>query len=100
MIRLVLITSTFQKSLSDWQRVYLSRVSLASSGHYRCEVSAEGPSFSSVSGGGHMEVGLGLLALIILILMMVDLINLRRWLFYQKIGQLLPVAKVATGQGI
>ncbi|XP_032793380.2 uncharacterized protein LOC116930122 [Daphnia magna] len=44
------------KTLSDWQRVYLSRVSLASSGHYRCEVSAEGPSFSSVSGGGHMEV--------------------------------------------
>lgn len=47
-----------QKSLSDWQRVYLSRVSLASTGHYRCEVSAEGPSFSSVSGSGHMEVNL------------------------------------------
>ncbi|XP_046644532.1 uncharacterized protein LOC124329499 [Daphnia pulicaria] len=44
------------KTLSDWQRVYLSRVSLASTGNYRCEVSAEGPSFSSVSGSGHMEV--------------------------------------------
>ena len=37
-------------------RVLLTSVTLASSGHYRCETSAEAPSFSSVSGSGNMEV--------------------------------------------
>jgi len=31
-----------QKSLSNWKSIYLNRVNLASSGTFRCEVSAEG----------------------------------------------------------
>ncbi|XP_077301166.1 uncharacterized protein LOC143921688 [Arctopsyche grandis] len=42
--------------LSDDKRVTLKGVTLKSSGLYRCEVSAEAPSFSSVSGEGRMEV--------------------------------------------
>ncbi|XP_046385740.1 uncharacterized protein LOC124155724 [Ischnura elegans] len=41
---------------SDSTKVFLRSVSLKSSGVYRCEVSAEAPSFSSASGEGRMEV--------------------------------------------
>ncbi|XP_071448887.1 uncharacterized protein [Hetaerina americana] len=41
---------------SDSTKVFLRTVTLKSSGVYRCEVSAEAPSFSSVSGEGRMEV--------------------------------------------
>lgn len=34
----------------------LKRLNLKSSGHYRCEISAEAPNFSSVEGEGRMEV--------------------------------------------
>ena len=49
-------TIEIQRTESNSKRVHLSSVTLASSSHYRCEVSAEAPSFSSVSGGGYMEV--------------------------------------------
>ncbi|XP_046385741.1 uncharacterized protein LOC124155726 [Ischnura elegans] len=42
--------------LSDSMKVFLRSVTLRSSGVYRCEVSAEAPSFSSASGEGRMEV--------------------------------------------
>ncbi|CAO1430079.1 unnamed protein product, partial [Diamesa hyperborea] len=42
--------------LSDSTKVYLKNISLKASGLYRCEVSAEAPSFSSVQGEGHMQV--------------------------------------------
>ncbi|KAG8232936.1 hypothetical protein J437_LFUL013629 [Ladona fulva] len=42
--------------LSDSMQVYLRSLTLRSSGVYRCEVSAEAPSFSSASGEGRMEV--------------------------------------------
>ncbi|XP_071448177.1 uncharacterized protein [Hetaerina americana] len=42
--------------LSDSVQIFLRSVTLKSSGVYRCEVSAEAPSFSSVSGEGRMEV--------------------------------------------
>ncbi|XP_046469963.1 uncharacterized protein [Neodiprion pinetum] len=42
--------------MSDSQQVFLRHVSLRTSGLYRCEVSAEAPSFTSVHGDGHMEV--------------------------------------------
>ncbi|XP_068086942.1 cell adhesion molecule 2 [Anabrus simplex] len=41
---------------SDSQKVLLRNVSLKTSGLYRCEVSAEAPSFTSVHGEGRMEV--------------------------------------------
>ncbi|KAL4708392.1 hypothetical protein ACJJTC_019628 [Scirpophaga incertulas] len=41
---------------SDDQRVTLHQVMLKSSGLYRCEVSAEAPSFASAAGEGRMEV--------------------------------------------
>ncbi|XP_076390663.1 uncharacterized protein LOC100875340 isoform X11 [Megachile rotundata] len=41
---------------SDHQQVLLQNVSLHSSGQYKCEVSAEAPSFNSVSAEAHMEV--------------------------------------------
>ncbi|KAG6459894.1 uncharacterized protein LOC115449797 [Manduca sexta] len=41
---------------SDDQRVTLHQVTLKSSGLYRCEVSAEAPSFASAAGEGRMEV--------------------------------------------
>ena len=41
---------------SDERRVVLRSVNLKSSGMYRCEVSAEAPSFSSVHGEGRLEV--------------------------------------------
>ncbi|XP_029041877.1 cell adhesion molecule 3-like isoform X1 [Osmia bicornis bicornis] len=41
---------------SDHQQVLLQNVSLHSSGQYRCEVSAEAPSFHSVSAEASMEV--------------------------------------------
>ncbi|KAK2727280.1 cytotoxic and regulatory T-cell molecule-like isoform X2 [Artemia franciscana] len=44
-----------ERSSSD-QNVVLPNVGLPSSGHYKCEVSAEAPSFVSVSGGGVIEV--------------------------------------------
>ncbi|KDR20029.1 hypothetical protein L798_05264, partial [Zootermopsis nevadensis] len=42
--------------LSDSQEVLLKNVNLKASGIYRCEVSAEAPSFTSVHGEGRMEV--------------------------------------------
>ncbi|XP_049780172.1 uncharacterized protein LOC126177000 [Schistocerca cancellata] len=42
--------------LSDSQQVILRSVSLRATGVYRCEVSAEAPSFTSVHGEGHMQV--------------------------------------------
>ncbi|KAK1129707.1 hypothetical protein K0M31_019422 [Melipona bicolor] len=41
---------------SNHQQVLLQDVSLHSSGQYKCEVSAEAPSFNSVSAEGSMEV--------------------------------------------
>ncbi|XP_017767217.1 PREDICTED: cell adhesion molecule 2-like isoform X2 [Eufriesea mexicana] len=41
---------------SDQQQVLLQDVSLHSSGKYKCEVSAEAPSFNSVSAEANMEV--------------------------------------------
>ncbi|KAK3915186.1 Cell adhesion molecule 2 [Frankliniella fusca] len=41
---------------SDERRVVLRNVNLKSSGTYRCEVSAEAPSFQSVHGEGRLEV--------------------------------------------
>ncbi|XP_072941012.1 uncharacterized protein [Epargyreus clarus] len=41
---------------SDSRRVVLHQVTLKSSGLYRCEVSAEAPSFASAAGEGRMEV--------------------------------------------
>ncbi|XP_011565392.3 uncharacterized protein LOC105395150 isoform X1 [Plutella xylostella] len=41
---------------SDSRRVVLQQVTLRSSGVYRCEVSAEAPSFASAAGEGRMEV--------------------------------------------
>ncbi|PNF43246.1 hypothetical protein B7P43_G14881 [Cryptotermes secundus] len=41
---------------SDGQQVLLKNVNLKASGKYRCEVSAEAPSFTSVHGEGRMEV--------------------------------------------
>ncbi|XP_048484946.1 uncharacterized protein LOC105395552 isoform X1 [Plutella xylostella] len=41
---------------SDSRRVVLQQVTLRSSGAYRCEVSAEAPSFASAAGEGRMEV--------------------------------------------
>ncbi|XP_017884556.1 uncharacterized protein LOC108627695 isoform X2 [Ceratina calcarata] len=41
---------------SDHQQVLLQDVSLHSSGQYKCEVSAEAPSFNSVSAEANMEV--------------------------------------------
>ncbi|CAG9560278.1 unnamed protein product [Danaus chrysippus] len=43
-------------SKSDDRRVVLHQVTLKSSGLYRCEVSAEAPSFASSAGEGRMEV--------------------------------------------
>ncbi|XP_039748901.1 junctional adhesion molecule 2A-like [Pararge aegeria] len=43
-------------SKSDDRRVMLHPVTLKSSGQYRCEVSAEAPSFASAAGEGKMEV--------------------------------------------
>ena len=45
-----------QRTHSNAQRVLVDEVGRASSGAYRCEVSAEAPAFSSVSGGGRMDV--------------------------------------------
>ncbi|XP_046386602.1 uncharacterized protein LOC124156237 [Ischnura elegans] len=42
--------------LSDSVQIFLRSVTLKSSGIYKCEVSAEAPSFASVSGEGRMEV--------------------------------------------
>ena len=52
----LLFTLAFQLSGSDSQQVMLHKLDLRSTGVYRCEVSAEGPSFSSVQGGGRMTV--------------------------------------------
>lgn len=41
---------------SDDRRVVLHQVTLKTTGLYRCEVSAEAPSFASVAGEGRMEV--------------------------------------------
>ena len=46
----------FQHRKSDHQQVLLQDVSLHSSGQYKCEVSAEAPSFNSVSAEASMEV--------------------------------------------
>ncbi|VVD00140.1 unnamed protein product [Leptidea sinapis] len=43
-------------SKSNDRRVVLHQVTLKSSGLYRCEVSAEAPSFESAAGEGRMEV--------------------------------------------
>uniref|UniRef100_A0A182MRR3 Ig-like domain-containing protein n=1 Tax=Anopheles culicifacies TaxID=139723 RepID=A0A182MRR3_9DIPT len=41
---------------SDGTKVFLRGLTLKSSGVYRCEISAEAPSFNSVQGAGRMEV--------------------------------------------
>lgn len=46
----------FQHQLSDNFRVTLKRLTLKSSGLYRCEVSGEAPNFPSAEGEGRMEV--------------------------------------------
>lgn len=45
-----------QHQSSNDVKVMLKRLNLKSSGMYRCEVSAEAPSFSSVEDEGRMEV--------------------------------------------
>jgi hypothetical protein len=45
-----------QLQLSDSQKVTVGNINLAATGMYRCEVSAEAPSFTSVNGEGLMEV--------------------------------------------
>lgn len=45
-----------QHEASNNVRVKLKRLSLKSSGLYRCEVSAEAPNFSSDLGEGRMEI--------------------------------------------
>lgn len=45
-----------QHEASNNVKVKLKRVTLKSSGLYRCEVSAEAPNFSSAEGEGRMEV--------------------------------------------
>ncbi|XP_059472208.1 uncharacterized protein LOC132194745 [Neocloeon triangulifer] len=45
-----------QRHFSNNYNVHLQSLNLRSSGLYRCEVSAEAPSFSSVNGEGRMEV--------------------------------------------
>jgi len=42
--------------MSNDKKVALKSVNLKSSGFYRCEVSAERPTFTSAEGGGRMEV--------------------------------------------
>lgn len=46
----------FQNEESDSHQVALRGVTLKSSGLYRCEVSAEGPSFFSAQKEGRLEV--------------------------------------------
>lgn len=46
----------FQLGLSDSKKVVLRNVNLKSSGLYKCEVSAEGPSFGSGESEARMEV--------------------------------------------
>lgn len=41
---------------SNDRQVALSQVDLATSGRYRCEVSAEGPAFQTVTDHGNMQV--------------------------------------------
>ncbi|XP_026671836.1 uncharacterized protein LOC108627695 isoform X3 [Ceratina calcarata] len=50
------VSILFQRRRSDHQQVLLQDVSLHSSGQYKCEVSAEAPSFNSVSAEANMEV--------------------------------------------
>lgn len=45
-----------QLSLSDSRKVVLRALNLKSSGLYRCEVSAEAPSFASAQSESRMEV--------------------------------------------
>lgn len=45
-----------QHQLSDSKQVTLKQVNLKSSGDYRCEVSLEAPSFTSVQGEGRMDI--------------------------------------------
>ena len=45
-----------QKSHSTGESVVLRSVTTATAGFFRCEVSGEGPSFPSVSDGGHLTV--------------------------------------------
>jgi hypothetical protein len=45
-----------QHQMSNDKQVALKSVNLKSSGVYRCEVSAERPTFSSAEGEGRMEV--------------------------------------------
>lgn len=47
---------SFQLSNSNDKKVSLKNVSLMMRGIYRCEVSAEAPSFSTVYGEARMEV--------------------------------------------
>ena len=44
-----IIKTSLQSHLSDQQSVYLGRLSQASTGRYRCEVSGEGPMFATDS---------------------------------------------------
>lgn len=46
----------FQHKHSDSTRVMLRQITIKSTGHYRCEISAEAPNFASIQGEGHMEV--------------------------------------------
>lgn len=43
-------------SVSDNRKVVLNSVNFKSSGNYRCEVSAEAPSFASAQSEARMEV--------------------------------------------
>lgn len=53
---LVIIEFLLQHHNSNSQKVILKHVTLDSTGVYKCEVSAEAPSFLSVKGKGYMEV--------------------------------------------
>ena len=46
----------FQHAASDSKKVALKTLSLKSTGLYRCEISAEAPSFASIQGEGRLEV--------------------------------------------
>lgn len=56
LIRYISLFLLLQMSLSDSRKVILRSVSLKTSGLFRCEVSAEAPTFSSAQSEARMEV--------------------------------------------
>lgn len=52
----VLIFETLQKNCSNATQLCLQKVTLALSGRYSCEVSADSPSFKTALVSGYMDV--------------------------------------------